>query len=83
MTCIPDMLLQFAHFIDEEWQRQGHVPTSVTVRADCALNSRPRQLMVDPNRNLLEVEPHQLASEWILPLTTPLPVRVPWQKQSS
>ncbi len=75
MVCIPDMLLQFSHFLEEEWKRQGRVATSVTVNARCALNSRPHQLMVDPTRNLLDVDPDQLASEWILPLTTVLPAR--------
>ena len=75
MVCIPDMLLQFAHFLNGEWRQQGHQPVSVTVRANCALNSRPHQLMVDQNVNLLEIKRSQLASEWILPLTTKLPSR--------
>ena len=73
MSCIPDMLLQFAHFLEEDWQRQGHTPTSVTVKANCALNSRPHQMMVDPSLNLLQVDRRQLSSEWVLPLTTKLP----------
>jgi len=75
MVCIPDMLLQFAQFLDEEWQRKGHTPDSVSVAVSCALNNRPRQVMVDPERNLLQVGRDQLASEWILPLTTELPKR--------
>ena len=73
MVCIPDMLLQFAHFLEDEWQRKGQAPTSVTVKANCALNGRQRQPMVDPELNLLEINSNQLASEWILPLSTPLP----------
>jgi len=82
MVCIPDMLLQFANFLDEEWQRKGHTPDSVSVATSCALNGRPRQVMVDPNRNLLQVGRDQLASEWILPLTTQLPKRKISLKQS-
>jgi len=72
MVCIPDMLLQFAHFLDQDWQKQGKLPTSISVNAKCALNSRPSQVMVDPALNLLQISPDQLASEWIKPLTTPL-----------
>ena len=73
MSCIPDMLLQFAHFLEDDWQRQGITPTSVTVKANCALNSRPHQYMVDPSLNLLEISRNQLNSQWILPLTKELP----------
>lgn len=73
MVCIPDMLLQFAHFLDDEWQRKGHAPTGVTVTANCALNGRSHQPMVNPELNLLQVSADQLASEWILPLSTSLP----------
>jgi len=73
MVCIPDMLLQFAHFLDGEWQHKGQIPTSITVTANCSLNSRPRQMMVDPELNLLQVSSDQLASEWVLPLSTSLP----------
>ena len=76
MSCIPDMLLQFAHFLEDDWRRQGHVPVSVSVKANCALNGRPHQLMVDPSINLLQVDRRQLSSEWVLPLTTDLPSRV-------
>jgi len=73
MICIPDMLLQFAHFLGDEWQRNGQTPTSVTVTATCELNGRPAQHMVNPELNLLLVSHEQLASEWILPLSTALP----------
>jgi len=75
MSCIPDMLLQFAHFLEDDWQRQGYAPTSVSVKANCALNSRPYQMMVDPSLNLMEVDRRQLSSEWIMPLTTKQPSR--------
>ena len=75
MVCQPDMLLQFAHFLDRDWQRQGFQPTSVSATVKCGLNSRPLQVMVDPGLNLLQIKPDQLASEWIKPLTTPLPVK--------
>ena len=73
------MLLQFAHFLDEEWQRKGEDPVSVTVNSKCALNGRPNQTMVSSSRNLLLIERKQLASEWIQPLITQ---RQPRKKQS-
>ena len=76
MVCIPDMLLQFAHFLDEEWQRKGRDAVSVTVNAKCALNGRPNQTMVSSNRNLLLIDRNQLASEWIQPLITQMQPRV-------
>ena len=70
------MLLQFAHFLDEEWQRKGRDAVSVTVNAKCALNGRPNQTMVSSNRNLLLIDRNQLASEWIQPLITQMQPRV-------
>ncbi len=72
MSCRPDMILQYAHFLADRYQQiRGYRP-EVRVNALCSLNGRPKQLLIDPNRNLAEV-PRSLAhADWILPLKTPL-----------
>jgi vitamin K-dependent gamma-carboxylase len=68
----PDMILQFAHFLDEELQRQGYSDPQVYVWALVSLNTRPPQLLIDPTVDLSE-QPRDLGVKtWILPLAQPL-----------
>jgi len=72
MVCIPDMLWQFADFLEREWIEKGHSNIAVRVTAKCSLNGRPQQLLVEPDVNLIAVN-RSPASPWIKPLTVPLP----------
>lgn len=64
----PDMILEFAHFLRDKYQKEGRV---VEVYADsyCSLNGRPSQIYVNPNVNLAEKKytPFK-AFDWIMPL---------------
>ena len=72
MVCIPDMLWQFAHFLEREWIEKGHKDIEVRVTAKCSLNGRPQLLLVESDVNLIAVN-RSPASPWINPLTVPLP----------
>lgn len=68
----PDMILQFAHFIDEELQRQGYGDVQVYVWSLVSLNTRPPQLLIDPTVDLSEESRNLGVKDWILPLMQPL-----------
>lgn len=74
MSNRPDMILQFAHHLAERWQAEhgGQAP-AVYAQVWTSMNGRPAQLMIDPRRNLTNVERSLAPADWIMPLTTELP----------
>ena len=74
MASVPDMTLQFAHFLADELSRQGHADMEIRARASVSLNARPHQLIIDPEVDLARVSRLEIPASWILPLETPLEV---------
>jgi hypothetical protein len=64
----PDMVLQFAHFLRDEWRKRGEeVAVFATVRA--SLNGRQLQSYIDASVDLAKVRWEPLAtSDWVLPM---------------
>ena len=72
MQTRPDMILQFAHYIEEVWRRShGVVDAEVRVHACVSLNGRPAALMIDPQRDLTTISRSLRHADWILPLDVP------------
>lgn len=71
MTCIPDMLWQFAQFVADEKRREHQVEVAVYADTRCSLNGRKPQTLIDPSVDLTQVA-RSPASHWVLPLVTPL-----------
>ena len=68
----PDMVLQFAHLLRDDFRRRGHGEVEVRVKSSVSLNGRERQPMIDPLVDLAK-EPRTLGHvDWILPLEKPL-----------
>jgi len=66
----PDMILQFAHYLSDEYEKQGQ-DVEVYAEAKISLNGRERQDLI--SRVDLSKEPRTLShADWILPLTTSL-----------
>ncbi len=64
----PDMILQYAHYLEGVWMRENKV-ADVEVRASvwCSLNGKPQRLLVDPDIDLTQVERKLWpAANWIL-----------------
>ncbi len=72
MTCRPDMVQQFAHFLAEQHKDAEGGRPIVNVFVECSLNGRKPQLLIDPNIDLAKTERNLWTASWILPLTTPL-----------
>ena len=74
MSNRPDMILQFAHHVADQWQRErGRDRPAVHALVRTSLNGRTPQLMIDPERNLVAIERDLAPADWILPLTVELP----------
>lgn len=67
MATQPDMILQFAHFLEEHYRSEGLGDVAVTVEARVTLNGRRSRLLVDPQADLTEKERGFGHKDWILP----------------
>ncbi len=72
MNISPDMILQFAHFLAEEYRSKGVQSPEVYAHVRMSLNGRRPSLLIDPERNLSQVTRHLGHNDWILPLKWPL-----------
>ncbi len=67
MSTQPDMILQFAHYLEEQYRRQGMGDVEITAEVRVTLNGRKSRLLVDPEVDLTEVERGFRHKEWIRP----------------
>lgn len=69
MAVRPDMLLQFAHYLDGYYQDLGWEDVEVRVETQAWLNSRIPQPFIDPEVDLSEVRRPLIGpAPWIIPL---------------
>ncbi|MEX0599977.1 MAG: HTTM domain-containing protein [Rhodothermales bacterium] len=68
MSTQPDMILQFAHYLEDHYREQGLSDVAVTAEAHVTLNGRRSRLLVDPAVDLTEIEAGLRHKTWILPL---------------
>lgn len=68
MATHPDMILQFSHYLADEFRRHGHSGVEVRAHAVASLNGRRPQRLIDPSVDLAR-EPRSLRpASWIVPL---------------
>lgn len=73
MACIPDLLWQFAEFLEEEHSEDGRFDVAVYVDTLCSLNTREPAPLVDRLVDLTTVERGDPVTTWVTPLSKPLP----------
>ncbi len=69
MATQPDMILQFAHYLEDQYQQQGIEDVEITAESRVTLNGRRSRLMVDPDVDLTEIKRGFTHKDWILPYT--------------
>jgi hypothetical protein len=68
----PDMILQFAHYLAQLWAQERDIDgVEVRARVCASLNGRKAVLLIDPDRDLAQVERSLRHADWILPLEQP------------
>ncbi len=68
----PEMILQFAHYLERIWTKDEAIDTvEVRVRVCASLNGRPAALLIDPERDLTKIEDGLRHADWVLPLDQP------------
>lgn len=67
MAMQPDMILQFAHFLGEYYQKNGVANPQVRAEVYVTLNGKPSKLMIDPKVDLMKKRDTFAQKNWILP----------------
>lgn len=67
MSFQPDFILEYAHYIKEHFERQGHENIGVYVESYVALNGRKSELYIDPEIDLTQEKESFKHKSWILP----------------
>lgn len=70
MSTRPTMILQFAHWLRDNYRAQGMASVEVYALVTASLNGREAQDLIDPTVNLAEVEWSIWPASWIVPLRT-------------
>ena len=74
----PDLILQLAHHIRDEYNRKGFGPIKIYADALISLNGRPLLPMIDPTVNLAKIEDGIGQADWITePPDFPPPMQQP------
>ncbi len=76
MSGQPDLILQLAHSIGEEFRSKGHKNVQVRVDAHASLNGRAPARLIDPDVDLLQVRDGVGFADWITPAPTADPIRL-------
>lgn len=69
MSTQPDMILQFAHFLEEMLIQQGIADPEVRAEVYVALNGRGSRLFLDPKVDLTQINDGFQHKNWVLPFT--------------
>lgn len=67
MSTQPDMMIQYAKFLKEEYKKQGIKNPGIYAEAYVTLNGKPSQLMVNKTLDLSLLEDDYSNKSWLLP----------------
>jgi len=67
MAMQPDLILQFAHYLANYYQKEGVYKPQVRAEVYVTLNARPSQLLIDPAVDLAQIQDSWAHKSWILP----------------
>jgi len=69
MSFQPDFILEYAHYLRDHFESQGHQEVEVYVESYVALNGRLSTTYIDPNVDLAQIEDSFAHKNWIIPFT--------------
>jgi len=66
MAMQPDIILQYAQFLKEYYQKQGMSDPQIRAEVYVTLNARPSRLLINPQLDLTTVEDGWQKKDWVL-----------------
>lgn len=76
MASQPDLILQFAHFLRDDFAARGLGAVEVRAETRVSLNGRPGAVLIDPQVDLASVADGMAKARWIRPPPSSQPPRV-------
>lgn len=73
MACIPDLIWQFAQFLESEYSEGGTKEVSVHADTSCSLNTREPAPLINRLVDLTKIERGDPVTDWVTPLSKRLP----------
>jgi vitamin K-dependent gamma-carboxylase len=73
MACNPDLLWQFAQFLDNKYQLQGKGDVQIYVDTACSLNTREPAPLLNRLVDISAIDRNTPTAEWVTTLNKPLP----------
>jgi hypothetical protein len=70
MSMQPDLILQFAHYLEEYYKKQGLKDPEVRAEVLVTFNARPARLLIDPQQDLTQIKDGWSHKSWIIPFKT-------------
>ena len=67
MSFQPDFILEYAHFLKDHFENQGHKNIEIYVESYVALNGRRSTSYIDPTVNLVDEKESFRHKKWIIP----------------
>lgn len=67
MAMQPDMILQFAHFLQKHYEKEGVSLPQIRAEVYVTLNARPSALLINPQVDLVQIKDSFAPKTWILP----------------
>jgi len=68
MMTQPDFILEYAHYLGNHFESQGHQNVQVFVESYAVLNGRKSQVFINPDIDLMTIEESFKNKNWIIPL---------------
>lgn len=69
MSFQPDFILEYAHYLRDHFESQGHQKVAVYVESYVALNGRLSSTYIDPKVDLVKIEDSFKHKTWVKPFT--------------
>lgn len=73
MNCVPDLIWQYAQFLDREYTKHESDDVKVYVDAMCSLNTRESASLINRLVDLTSIDRSEPVENWVLPMTKELP----------
>jgi len=73
MSCNPDLIWQYAQFLEDEYTKKSDDDVKVYVDALCSLNTREPANLINRLVDLTSIERTEPVQKWVLPMTKALP----------
>ena len=76
MACIPDLIWQYAQFLETEHRQAAEDDVKVYADTSCSLNTREPTSLIHRLVDLTAIERSEPAENWVTPLTKELPYKI-------